>query len=59
MMASTILARAEVTYTITEVENTKAKLVVSETRTTSKEFCDVIVAIIKAKGNVALVLEEG
>ena len=45
-------------YTITEVERTKAKLVVSETRTTSKEFADVIVAIIKAKGNIALVREE-
>ena len=47
------------TYTITEMENTKAKLIVSETRTTSKEFADMIVAAIKAKGNLAVVREEG
>ena len=47
------------TYTITEVENTKAKQAVSITYTTLREYADVIIAIIRAKGNLALLSEEG
>lgn len=40
------------TYFITEMENTLAKLIVSETRTTSKEIADMVEAAIKARGNL-------
>ena len=40
------------THFITEMENTKAKLIVSETRTTSKEIADMVEAAIKARGNL-------
>ena len=46
-------------YFITELEDTRARLIVSETRTTSKEFADLVTAAIKAKGNLAIVREEG
>jgi len=47
------------TYYITEVEKTVAKLIVSETRTTSKAVRDIAVAAIRAAGNLAIVREEG
>jgi hypothetical protein len=47
------------TYFITELENTKARLIVSETRTTSEAFADMVIAAIKAKGNLPIFRGEG
>lgn len=47
------------TYFITALENTKARLIASETRTTSKAIADLVAAELKAQGFIVIVRSEG
>ena len=46
------------TYYITALENTKARLIDSESRTSSEAICKMIVAEIEARGLIAIVRVE-
>ncbi len=46
------------TFTVTALENTKARLIVSETRTTSREIADMVEARLKAAGYIVIRREE-
>ena len=47
------------TYFITALENTKARLIVSETRTTDAALRDMIAATLKAQGHIVIIRAEG
>lgn len=47
------------TYFITALENSRARLIASETRTTDVELVDVIRRLLEARGFIVCVKEEG
>lgn len=47
------------TWFITAHENTTARLIVSETRTTDKAVADLVVAVLEARGLIVSVRTEG